>query len=242
MTATRDPLGWPEADCRTPAWAVRAILPRLVELVPAITLHSSGESWPTTVLDAGCGTGAIADVLAEAYSPDALYGVDVRGPAGRMPAGWWRICTDWLRGHYNGPAALVVSNPPFTLPGWRRGPYVPEFDGVLRFTRRALEVAPVACILHRSGWWHEQQRDRRAFRAELRARFVTERWAVGRVDFFEHLSGAEKRALGMGSGDSTPYAWLIARPPTEADGPGPWPTREFDCVLGGENGLGRGDA
>lgn len=222
MTSTRDPACWPEADCRTPAWAVRAILPRLVDLVPAVTMHSSGESWPTTVLDAGCGTGAIADVLAEAYSTEALYGVDVRGAAGRQSGGWWRVCTDWLRGHYGGPAALVVTNPPFTLPGWTKGRYRPDFDGVLRFTRRALEVAPVACVLHRSGWWHEQQPARRAFRAELRARCVTERWAVGRVAF-----------LGGGAVDSTPYAWLIARPPTDADGPGPWPTREYDAPTTG---------
>lgn len=217
MTATRAPLAWPEANCRTPAWVTRAILPRLLELVPPTT---PGGGAPL-VVDAGCGTGAIADVLAEAYPAERLYGVDVRGEAGQQTAGWWRVACDWLSGSY-GDVDVVVSNPPFTLPGWTRGRYDPAFDGVLRFTQHALN-ARVACILHRSGWWHEQQPARRAFRAELRARFCTERWAVGRVPF-----------LGTGAVDSTPYAWLIFRPPTEADGPGPWPTLEYDCNMEGK--------
>lgn len=215
MTATRDPLGWAEADCRTPAWAVRAILPRLLEFVPPIPCDLG-----QFVLDAGCGSGAIADVLAEVYP--SVYGVDTRDlPTGRQPGGWWRVRVDFLAmAGLTMAGDLVVTNPPFTLPGWTKGRYRPDVDGVLRFTRRALEVAPVACVLHRSGWWHEMQPERVAFRAELRAGWVTERWALGRVAF-----------LGGGAVDSTPYAWLICRPPTEADGPGPWPTREYDCEV-----------
>lgn len=218
MTVTRDPLAFQDAACRTPEWATRAILPRLLQLVPE----------GAALLDAGCGTGAIAEILANAFR--IVHGIDTR-PVRRVDGGVAR----WSghRGDFLAPMGrtygAVVSNPPFALPGWGRGRYDPAFDGVLRFTRRALEVAPVACILHRSGWWHEQQPGRRDLRADLRAGWVTERWALGRIDFFGHLSGAEKKAMGLGSGDSTPYAWLIARRPTKADGAGPWPTAEHDC-------------
>ena len=217
MTSTRDPAGWPEADCRTPAWVVRAIVPRLLAL---------GVVGP--VVDLGCGTGAIADVLAEHWP---VSGVDVR--PGPTPATWHRVRADVL-----GPLGsfgAAVSNPPFLL-GPKAARYDRELDGVLRFTERAIEIAPVACVLHRSGLWHEQQPARRAWRAWLRAGWVTERWAVGRVNFLGHLPPAPRGQHGQkrkAGGDSTPYAWLICRPPTDADAAGPWPTREYDCDLEG---------
>ena len=204
MTSTTDPLAFPEADCRTPDWVTRAIMPRLLELVP--------DGWP--ILDAGCGSGAIADVLSTAF---IVHGLDVR-PTRIGGASAWSCAQGDFLGPIGRTYGAVVSNPPFTLPGWKRGPYAPDFDGCLRFTIRALDVADVACILHRSGWWHEMQPTRVAFRADLRAKYVTERWALGRVAF-----------LPGGGVDSTPYAWLLVRPPTREDGPGPWPTQEYDA-------------
>ena len=58
------------------------------------------------------------------------------------------------------------------------------------------------------------QPERVAFRAHLRSRFTTERWALGRVAF-----------LGGGAVDSTPYAWLLVYPGD------PGPTREYDCEV-----------
>lgn len=215
MTRTVDPAGWPEADCRTP----EHIVERLLDYLHAHHQIASG----ATLVDLGCGTGAIADVLARVYGPGNVTGVDVRPPPGGQA--WAHIQADALVWRPQEPVDLVVSNPPFTLVGFTRGRYNPDFDGVARFTDAALEMARVGvCILHRTGWWSEGQDQRVAWREELRSRYSTAQLAVGRANF---LNTPGK------SGDATPYSWLVVmktapRPTIQLDWSPAWRARRVD--------------
>lgn len=137
----RDPLDFN----RTPAWCVELLIPHL--------------GHPRTVLDVGCGDGAIGKVLRQAWPYSYIYGVEVHRGRGddasmlvtpdeyqrRTYNGIW-IC-DWLAWPADGPEKpdLIISNPPFGLPA-------------LRFLERAIErIAPggTVAFLLPTHWDHD---------------------------------------------------------------------------------------
>lgn len=102
----RDPLDFN----RTPAWVVELLIPELGQ--------------PATILDAGCGDGAIGKVLAEHLHPNRLKGVEIdkaRANKAFESAAYnsiWHI--DWLAEDVSRDKAfsevdLIISNPPFGL-------------------------------------------------------------------------------------------------------------------------------
>lgn len=124
----RDPLDFN----RTPAWCVELLIPHLGQ--------------PQTVLDVGCGDGAIGRVLRQAWPGVDMAGVEIDShrrtwsEKAAMPDGAWVYeCTfaDWLSDAWPVPWPesnigydLIISNPPFGLTA-------------LRFLERAIErVAP----------------------------------------------------------------------------------------------------
>ncbi|GAC1393243.1 MAG: hypothetical protein NVS3B10_00390 [Polyangiales bacterium] len=161
----RDPLDFFE----TPAWCVRAILPHL----PAR---------PWRVLDAGCGTGAIAREAARYWPDAAVVGVEI--DPGRASEALVRVGPrlrvlnmDFLRAATL-EADLVVMNPPFSL--------------AMEFVQRALGVTPVVAALLRLPWLASQKRA-----AWLRAHPPSVNVLPKRPSF-----------TGDGRTDATDYAWL----------------------------------
>lgn len=192
----------------TPAWVTRAIVPYL--------------GCPKTVLDIGCGAGAIGKVLREAWWDARIAGVEcherrreaaqssrhMRGDEARMTytsGAWNRDWMSWrgLRGEtfeedFGAPPDLMISNPPFRH--------------ALPFLRLALErVAAggtVAFLL--PGQWDQETeaqkgRERLNFLDSLRLTDGREgygKYAIeGRIDF-----------RGNGSTDRICYAWFVFGP------------------------------
>ena len=205
MTSTNSATAqdYPAHLCVTKPWVTNLILPRLLALAP------TGD-W----LDAGCGSGSIADACAAGGASvagcDLLHVPTLRGS--EPPWSWYQcdfLTENRLRAV---PWSCIITNPSFTLadkPPTSR--YIAAYDGPMRFISRALELAPVVACLHRCSWWHEPQEERKRFRAWLRANFRTEQVTIGRHNFYPH-----------GSGDSSTYVWTIVSP-----GPG-GPTQQYE--------------
>lgn len=107
----RDPLDFN----RTPAWCVELLLPHLGK--------------PRTVLDVGCGDGAIGKVLRRAWPDTRMLGIeyDVRrsGIAFNSEVYTEVLMGDWLDttsrayAYFGHKPDLIISNPPFGLPALR---------------------------------------------------------------------------------------------------------------------------
>jgi hypothetical protein len=112
----RDPLDFN----RTPAWVVQLLVPYL--------------GAPRTVLDVGCGDGAIGRVLRQAWPGAVIDGLEADRARRRAAndAGCYDVTfhADWLAEKWWAPRDLITSNPPFGLTA-------------LPFLQRAVErVAP----------------------------------------------------------------------------------------------------
>lgn len=188
MSATnRNGLQRHEGDFyETPAYAIDAILDVL----------GIGPEYDGYVIDPGAGTGAIAhrvaerapkaDIRAVELNPELLARATQRTAA---TVGW--TASDWLTWDSDGPADLVIGNPP----------YGPKGDRNLaeKFIRKALQVAgkkgTVAMLLRSS---YMTPKSRRALRKEF-----------GMPDKYE----LEKRPSFNGSGtDACDYAWHVWSP------------------------------
>jgi hypothetical protein len=128
----RDPLDFD----RTPTWCVELLLPHI----------SSCE----TILDAGCGDGAIGRVLRVALPEARIYGVEKDraryAAAGNVGCYSEVLLADWLTKwpSSTGPHQLIISNPPF--------------NAALEFLRAAIyRVAPggTVAFLLPTHWDHD---------------------------------------------------------------------------------------
>ena len=102
-TTDRDPLDFN----RTPAWVTELLIPQLGQ--------------PQTILDAGCGDGAIGKVLRQAFPKADINGVekdDGRLRAARESKAYNAVAPiDWLETtRWENHHDLIISNPPFGLP------------------------------------------------------------------------------------------------------------------------------
>lgn len=135
ITGVRDPDDYYE----TPAWAVEALLDRLV--IP-----------PTArILEPGCGTGAILKVLRNRYPEAYLEGVELHpGRAERSrPFADVIHAVDFLRenphlGHGDRRFDFSIGNPPFSL--------------AAEFIARSLAIADVVCLLLRVNYLGSDKR------------------------------------------------------------------------------------
>jgi len=182
----------------TPAWVTQAIVPWLGQ--------------PSTVLDIGCGSGAIGKVLRVAWPGCVLYGVERdRGRVGearslrdtRGDAVYTYVHhADWEDDVNPLPGAeLIISNPPF---GARAS---------LAFLRKALlcrrTAATVAFLL--PGQWHQETEARRGrerlnFLDSLRTADGREGYGVYSIEGRICFRGA------TGPTDRICYAWLVFGP------------------------------
>lgn len=101
-TATdRDPLDFN----RTPAWCVELLIPHLGQ--------------PQTILDAGCGDGAIGKVLRRAFPDAYIAGVETHDGRAESAKETYDLVyvQDWASVGYswNQRPDLIISNPPFGL-------------------------------------------------------------------------------------------------------------------------------
>lgn len=104
---TRDPLDFN----RTPAWCVELLIPELGQ--------------PKTILDAGCGDGAIGKVLRQAFPEATIVGVETDyarwyAAENATGKGGQRVYdrahdSDWTAIGTRAAADLIISNPPFGL-------------------------------------------------------------------------------------------------------------------------------
>lgn len=142
---TRDPLDFN----RTPAWVVQLLVPHL--------------GAPRTVLDVGCGDGAIGRVLRQAWPRVQLHGIELHPARAKECSGVYVVTEigDWLGSLYDVGyprwADLVISNPPFGL-------------AALAFLQRAVErVAPggTVAFLLPTHWDHDPDVD---------SAFARQRW------------------------------------------------------------------
>jgi SAM-dependent methyltransferase len=132
-TTERDPLNFN----RTPAWVVQLVVPLL--------------GLPQTVLDVGCGDGAIGRVLRQAWPGVQLHGVEVHPVRAKECAGTYTVTEvcDWLSALYDVGyprwADLIISNPPFGLAA---------LDFLKRAVERAAPDGTVAFLLP-THWDHD---------------------------------------------------------------------------------------
>jgi SAM-dependent methyltransferase len=191
----------------TPAWVVRAILPHLKQ--------------PRTVLDIGCGTGAIGRVLRQAWIMARIGGVDadLGRSHGALYSGVYDLVVqeNWLsptepdqayRHHafshkhisVHGGADLIISNPPFRL--------------ALRFLELALErVKPggeVAFLL--PAQWDQETNECPEGRKRERGRFLDRLQRDGREGYGKYAVEGRVDFKGTGSTDRVTYAWFVFGP------------------------------
>jgi SAM-dependent methyltransferase len=129
-TVERDPLDFN----RTPAWVVQLVVPLLGQ--------------PRTVLDVGCGDGAIGRVLRQAWPGTSIGGVEIH--AGRARSEWGKpydgmIHGDWTLDMVVRAPDLIISNPPFGLAA---------LDFLKRAVERAAPDGTVAFLLP-THWDHD---------------------------------------------------------------------------------------
>ena len=191
----------------TPAWVVEAIMPHL--------------KTPRTVLDIGCGTGAIGRVMRRAWPLARIGGVEkdqgrarnaFKNEAYSMVAE-----DDWLApakpgqayhaGAFDdrailvsGGADLIISNPPFKL--------------ALRFLETALErVKPggeVAFLL--PAQWDQETNECPEGRKRERGRFLDRLQGDGREGFGKYAVEGRVDFKGTGKTDRVTYAWFVFGP------------------------------
>lgn len=104
---SRDPLDFN----RTPAWVAELLIPELGQ--------------PATILDAGCGDGAIGKVLRQAFTTARIWGVELNIQRAALAdqsriynkVGGFDWCADLEEWRHpdNAPFDLIISNPPFGL-------------------------------------------------------------------------------------------------------------------------------
>jgi SAM-dependent methyltransferase len=94
---------------RTPAWCTELLVTEL---------KRRGIE-PKTILDAGCGDGAIGKVLRQAWPKADLFGVEIdrtRKKAAQLAIPYsYTLCADWLGDMNLVTPDLIISNPPFGL-------------------------------------------------------------------------------------------------------------------------------
>jgi methylase of polypeptide subunit release factors len=211
MSATnRGGLGRHEHDFyETPAWAIDIALDAL----------GIGPDFDGYVVDCGTGTGAIAQRVAERARRADVRGIEreldllEKAQAARSTSIAWEQA-DWLSWKADGPADLVIANPPYQLTHWdpelvvkKKGKPTGEIGGIViddkhyaeKFIRKALDVAgkkgTVAMLLREN---YLVPKTRRALRAEH-----------GKPDIF----ALERRPSFNGSGtDACDYAWIVWSP------------------------------
>jgi len=188
MSATRgvtSPCRQPLDFYETPAWAVRAILPVLKEVMP----------YPVSILEPGAGSGAITSLLRGNY-PDAHLVVNEIDPRHRLSLETW--ATRVRIGNYLDTPIysydrrgfdLVIGNPPYTGPK--------REDLALRFTMKALGEGHVVCFLLRLNWLGSQ---RRASWMRKHTPYVC--LLPKRPSFLPNEKGRSRT-------DSCEYAWMI---------------------------------
>lgn len=96
----RDPLDFN----RTPAWCVDLVVPYLGQ--------------PRTIVDAGCGDGAIGKVLRQRFPFASMYGVEIHRKRADQAVAYYNgiIRESWTsNGITSNYADLIISNPPFGL-------------------------------------------------------------------------------------------------------------------------------
>ena len=191
----------------TPHWVVEAILPHL--------------KVPRTVLDIGCGTGAIGRVMRQAWPLARIGGVEK--DAGRARGAFKNdvysmvAADDWLAPatpeqcyrsgvfsdsciYVHGDADLIISNPPFKL--------------ALRFLETALErVKPggeVAFLL--PAQWDQETNECPEGRKRERGRFLDHLQGDGREGFGKYAVEGRVDFKGTGSTDRVTYAWFVFGP------------------------------
>lgn len=170
----------------TPTWAIDIVL-------DVLGIDAAYDGY---VIDPGTGTGAIANRVAERAPKADVRGIELapellaRAREVRSPSIAWEEA-DWLTWQPDGPADLVIANPP----------YGPRDDRTLaeKFIRKAIEVAgkkgTVAMLLRFSFLVPKTRR-------KLRAEF-------GRPN----MHALERRPSFNGSGtDATEYAWFVWGP------------------------------
>ena len=89
---------------RTPAWCVELLIPHIGQ--------------PQTILDAGCGDGAIGVVLRQHFSLASMYGVEINASRANEAQRHYNgiIRESWTgNGITSNYADLIISNPPFGL-------------------------------------------------------------------------------------------------------------------------------
>lgn len=89
---------------RTPAWCVELLIPHLGQ--------------PQTILDAGCGDGAIGKALRQRFPFASMYGVEIHRKRADQAVAYYNgiIRESWLgNGITPNYADLIISNPPFGL-------------------------------------------------------------------------------------------------------------------------------
>jgi SAM-dependent methyltransferase len=231
MTTTTHPENFDESRCWTPFWVGLNLAIRLRELCQ---LYSDDPFHTPTVLDAGCGRGALADPLAERGWFE-VFGVDSTPYSGgryrgRAVGNFLSPIAEWVWSGFAPPQSFdaTIFNSPFTIKeAYKKGRYRASYDGPRLFIDRAKAISPIIASLHRSAWFQEMQLDgdgglsRSEWRGDLRRNYVTEQMALGRVPFMD----------GEKAVDSTTYCWTIARRPLPQDGPGPWPTLLYDASV-----------
>jgi methylase of polypeptide subunit release factors len=211
MSATnRGGLGRHEHDFyETPSWAIDVALDAL-----GITAAFDGY-----VIDCGTGTGAIAHRVAERAPRADVRGLErehdllERARSVRAAGIAWEEA-DWLTWTADGPADLIIANPPYQLTHFdpakvvmKKGKPTGELGGIVvddpdyaeKFIRKALEVAgkkgTVAMLLREN---YLVPKTRRALRADF-----------GKPD----IIALERRPSFNGSGtDACDYAWIVWSP------------------------------
>lgn len=128
---------------RTPDWTTRAILREL------------GPHAPASVLEPGCGDGAILEVVAATWPTSSIYGIELDRERAEKARHWSAVCCcDFLTRDFDEPFSLAIGNPPFSLA-------IPFAERCFEAARETVLLMRLSMLegLGRADWWRRYPAD-----------------------------------------------------------------------------------